>query len=181
MELKGSKTEKNLEVAFALESQAHNKYTHFADVAKEEGFEQMARIFLETAENEKEHAKKEFDFLKGIGDTKANLKMAAEGEHYEGTKMYPEFEQVARREGFTEIADFLKGVAEVEEQHERRYLALLKDVEEKKVFKKDKEVVWKCRHCGWLQKHMEAPKECPTCKHPRSGFETLEVLATTYY
>ena len=119
MELKGSKTEQNLLAAFAGESQARNKYTYFATVAKEEGFEQIAGIFLETAENEREHAKKEFDFPKGIGDTNANLKAAAEGEHYEWTQMYPEFERVAREEGFSEIADFFKEVAEVEEEHEK--------------------------------------------------------------
>ncbi len=115
MELKGSKTEKNLEAAFAGESQARNKYTYFATVAKEEGFEQIAGVFLEAAENERAHAKKEFDFLKGIGDTKANLGAAVEGEHYEWTEMYPEFERIAREEGFTEIADFFKRVAEIEE------------------------------------------------------------------
>jgi len=124
MELKESKTVQNLLAAFAGESQARNKYTYFATVAKEEGFEQIAGIFLETAENEREHAKKEFDFLKGIGDTNANLKAAVEGEHYEWTQMYPEFERVARDEGFSEIADFFKEVAEVEEEHEKRYLAL---------------------------------------------------------
>jgi len=129
MELKGSRTEKSLEAAFGGESQARNKYTYFAAVAKEEGFEQVAATFLETAENEKEHAKKEFDFLKGIGDTKANLKAAAEGEHYEWTEMYPEFERVSREEGFTEIANFFKEVAEVEEQHEKRYLTLLRNME----------------------------------------------------
>jgi len=181
MELKGSKTEKNLETAFTVESQARNKYTCFADVAKEEGFEQIASIFLETADNEREHARKEFDFLKGIRDTEANLKISAEGEHYEWNKMYPEFERVAREEGFAEIADFFKGAAEIEEHHEKRYLALLKDVAEKKVFKKDKPVPWKCNTCGWIHGDIQAPSECPTCKHPRSGFETLATLATTYY
>lgn len=178
MELKGSKTEKNLEVAFEFESKARNKYTYFADVAKKEGFEQIAGIFLEVAENEKEHAKREFAFLKGIGDTETNLKAAAEGEHYEWAEMYPQFEQIAREEGFTEIADFFKGVAEVEEQHERRYLTLLKDVHGGKVFKKDEKVVWKCRSCGWLGKNeLEAPNECPTCKLPQSGFE----VSTEFY
>ena len=172
MELKGSRTEKNLEVAFEFESKSRNKYTYFADVAKKEGFEQIVGIFLEIAENEKEHAKREFTFLKGIGDTETNLKATAEGEHYEWTDMYPQFERIAREEGFTDVADFFKGVAEVEEQHERRYLALLEDMQEGKVFKKDKKVVWKCRYCGWLQKEeLEAPNECPTCKLPQSGFE----------
>ena len=173
MELKGSRTEKNLEAAFAGESQARNKYTYFATVAKEKGFEQIAATFLETAENEREHAKKEFDFLKGIGDTKANLKVAAEGEHYEWTEMYPEFEQESREEGFTEMADFFKEVAEVEEQHEKRYLALLKNVEEGKVFKKDKVAKWKCRNCGYVHEGAEAPKKCPACGFPQSYYELL--------
>ena len=138
MELKGSKTEQNLLAAFAGESQARNKYTYFAAVAKEEGLEQIAGIFLETAENEREHAKREFDFLKGIGTTNANLKAAAGGENYEWTEMYPGFERIARDEGFTEIADFFKEVAEVEEEHEKRYLALRKNLEGGNVFKKDK-------------------------------------------
>ncbi len=173
MELKGSKTEQNLLAAFAGESQAGNKYTYFATVAKEEGFEQTAGIFLETAENEREHAKKEFDFLKGIGDTNANLKAAAEGEHYEYTQMYPEFERVAREEGFNEIADFFKEVAEVEEEHEKRYLALLKNLNEGMVFKKDKVVRWKCRNCGYVHEGTEAPEECPACGFPRSYYELM--------
>ena len=179
MELKGSKTEKNLQDAFAQESQARNKYTYFADVAKREGLEQIASVFLETAENEKAHAKRELDFLKGIGNTEANLKTAAEGEHHESAKMYPQFEQVAHEEGFTEIADFFKRVAKIEEQHEKRYLALLKNVQEKKVFKKDKPVVWKCRSCGWLHQEIEAPNECPSCKLPQGTF-AAEVMAEGY-
>jgi rubrerythrin len=171
MELKGSKTEQNLLAAFAGESQARNKYTYFAARAKEEGFEQIAGIFLETAENEREHAKKEFDFLQGIRDTKANLKAAAEGEHYEWTEMYPEFERVARREGFIDIANFFKEVGEVEEQHEKRYLALLKNVEEGRVFKKDRVVRWKCRNCGYIHEGTEAPKKCPACGFPQSYYE----------
>ena len=173
MELKGSKTEQNLLAAFAGESQARNKYTYFATVAKEEGFEQIAEIFLETAENEREHAKKEFDFLKGIGATNANLKVAAEGEHYEWTQMYPEFERVAREEGFSEIADFFKEVGEVEEEHEKRYLALLKNLEGGKVFKKDKVVRWKCRNCGYVHKGTEAPEKCPACGFPQSYYELM--------
>ncbi len=173
MELKGSKTEQNLLAAFAGESQARNKYTYFTAVAKEEGYEQIAGIFLETAENEREHAKKEFDFLKGIGGTNANLKVAADGEHYEWTQMYPEFERAAREEGFIEIADFFKEVAEVEEEHEKRYLALLKNVEEGKVFKKDKVVRWKCRNCGYIHKGTEAPEECPACGFPQSYYELM--------
>jgi len=164
MELKGSKTEQNLLTAFAGESQARNKYTYFSAVAKEEGFEQIAGIFLETAENEREHAKREFDFLKGIG---------AAGEHYEWTQMYPEFEQAARKEGFSEIASFFKEVAEVEEQHEKRYLALLKNLKEGKVFKKDKVVRWKCRNCGYIHEGAEAPEKCPACAHPQSYYELM--------
>ncbi len=173
MELKGSKTEKNLEAAFAGESQARNKYTYFVTVAKEEGFEQIAGIFLETAVNEREHAKREFDFLKGIGDTNANLKAAAEGEHYEWTEMYPDFERVAREEGFSEIAVFFKEVAEVEEEHEKRYLALLKNLKEGKVFKKDKVVRWKCRNCGYIHEAKAAPEKCPACGFPQSYYELM--------
>ena len=173
MELKGSKTEQSLLAAFAGESQARNKYTYYAAAAKDEGLEQIAGIFLETAENEREHAKKEFDFLKGIGDTNANLKAAAEGEHYEYSQMYPEFERVAREEGFSEIADFFKEVAEVEEEHEKRYLALLKNLQEGKVFKKDKVVRWKCRNCGYVHKGTEAPEKCPTCDFPQSYYELM--------
>ncbi len=173
MELKGSKTEQNLLAAFGGESQARNKYTYFATVAKGEGFEQISGIFLETAENEREHAKKEFDFLKGIGDTRANLQAAAEGEHYEWTQMYPEFERVARDESFSEIADFFKEVAEVEEEHEKRYLALLKNLNEGKVFKKDKVVRWKCRNCGYVHEGTEAPEKCPACGFPRSYYELM--------
>jgi rubrerythrin len=173
MELKGSKTEQNLLAAFAGESQARNRYTYFAAAAKEEAFEQIAGIFLETAENEREHAKKEFDFLKGIGNTKANLKAAAEGENYEHTRMYPEFEWVAREEGFREIADFFKEVGEVEEEHEKRYLALLKNLNEGKVFKRDKVVRWKCRNCGYVHEGTEAPEECPACGFPQSYYELM--------
>ncbi|HEY92687.1 MAG TPA: rubrerythrin family protein [Dehalococcoidia bacterium] len=173
MELKGSRTEHNLLAAFVGESQARNKYTYFAKIAKDEGFEQIAGIFLETAENEREHAKREFDFLKGIGDTKENLKAAAEGEYYEWTQMYPEFEKVASDEGFREIADFFKEVAEVEEEHEKRYLALLQNLEEGKVFKKDKVVRWKCRNCGYIHEGTEAPEECPACSFPQSYYEIM--------
>ena len=173
MELKGSKTVQNLATAFAGESQARNKYTYYAAVAKEEGFEQIAGIFQETAENEREHAKREFDFLKGIGNTKANLKAAAEGEHYEWTQMYPEFERVARDEGFNEIADFFKEVAEVEEEHEKRYLALLNNMKEGKVFKKDQVVRWKCRNCGYVHKGTEVPEKCPACGFPQSYYELM--------
>ena len=159
MELKGSKTEQSLLTAFAGESQARNKYTYFSEVAKEEGLEQISAIFMETAENEREHTRREFEFLKGIGDTAANLQVAADGENYEWTDMYPGMEKIAREEGFTEIADFFKEVAEVEEEHEKRYLALLKNVKEGMVFKRDKEVKWKCRNCGYIHKGTEAPEE----------------------
>jgi len=173
MELKGSKTEQNLWTAFAGESQARNKYTYFAQAAKEAGYEQISGLFLETAENEREHAKREFEFLKGIGDTAKNLQAAADGENYEWTDMYPGFEKTAREEGFEEIADFFKEVAEVEEQHEKRYLALLKNVKEGKVFKKDKVVRWKCRNCGYIHEGPEAPEKCPACDFPQSYYELM--------
>lgn len=171
MELKGSKTEQNLLAAFAGESQARNKYTYFASEAKKAGFEQIAAIFLETADNEKEHAKREFEFLKGIGDSVANLKAAAAGEHYEWTEMYPGFEQVAREEGFHEIADVFKEIGEVEEEHEKRYLSLLQNVLEDIVFKRDAVVKWKCRNCGYIHAGKEAPEKCPACAHPQSYYE----------
>lgn len=173
MDLKGSKTEKNLWAAFAGESQARNKYTYYAGVAKKEGYEQIAAIFNETADNEKEHAKLWFKFLNGIGDTKANLKAAAAGENYEWTEMYKQFEQEAREEGFDEIADFFHEVAEVEAEHEKRYLALLKNLEEGKVFKKDEVVKWRCRNCGYVHEGKEAPEVCPACAHPQAHYELL--------
>jgi len=184
MKLKGSKTEKNLLTAFAGESQARNRYTYFASQARKEGYEQIAAIFQETADNEKEHAKREFKFLKGgeveisasfpagvIGDTKANLKAAAAGENYEWTDMYPTFAKVAREEGFDEIAAVFESIAKAEKAHEARYLALRKNIEEGKVFKRDKVIKWKCRNCGYIHEGKEAPKECPACAHPRSHFE----------
>lgn len=168
-----SKTEENLKTAFSGESQARNKYTFFASVARKEGFEQIAAIFEETADNEKEHAKRIFEFLKGIGDTKKNLKAAIKGENYEWTEMYPGFEKEALEEGMTEIANFFKEVAEVEEEHEKRYNALLKNLEAGTVFKKDKVVKWHCRNCGYVHSGKEAPKECPACEHPQSFFELL--------
>jgi len=173
MELKGSKTEKNLLAAFAGESQARNKYSYFASQAKKEGYEQIAAIFQETANNEKEHAKKEFKFLKGIGDTKANLLAAAEGENHEWTSMYPEFAKVAREEGFTKIAKVFEEIAKVEKGHEKRYKKLLKNLEEGKVFKKDNTVMWKCRNCGYIYEGTEPPKICPACDHPQSYYELL--------
>jgi rubrerythrin len=184
MKLKGSKTEKNLLAAFAGESQARNRYTYFASVARKAGFEQIAALFIETADNEKEHAKRFFKFLEGgdveitasypagtIADTKANLNAAAEGEHLEWTSLYPEGEKVAREEGFNAIADVFKQIAHVEKQHEARYRKLLKNLEERKVFKKDAVVKWKCRNCGYLYEGEAAPKECPACAHPQSFFE----------
>lgn len=171
MELKGSKTEKNLEAAFAGESQARNKYSYFADVARKEGLEQIAGVFLEASENERVHARRELEFLKGIGDTETNLKTAAGGEHHEWTEMYVDFEKTAREEGFTEIADFFKRVAKIEAHHEKRYLEALKDLQGKKDAKKGEAVIWKCRNCGWIHEDIEAPNECPTCKAPQSGFE----------
>ena len=168
-----SKTEKNLRTAFAGESQARNKYTFFAKVTREAGLEQIAAIFEETADNEKAHAERIFNFLKALGDTKQNLRTAIEGEHYECAEMYPGFEKVAREEGLTEIADFFKEVAEVEEQHEKRYKKLLKNLEENKVFKKDQVVKWKCRNCGYVHEGKEAPKECPACGYPQSYYELL--------
>ncbi|MDH5437770.1 MAG: ferritin-like domain-containing protein [Candidatus Bathyarchaeota archaeon] len=168
-----SKTEENLKFAFAGESQARNKYAFFAEVARAEGFEQIAAIFEETAANEKAHAERLFEFLKGVGDTKQNLKTAIEGEHYEWTQMYPTFEREAREEGLTEIADVLKEIAEVEEQHEKRYGKLLKNLEEGKVFKKEKVVKWKCRNCGYVHEGKEPPESCPVCGYSQGFYELL--------
>jgi len=165
------KTEENLKEAFAGESQARNKYAFFASVARKEGLEQIAAIFEETADNEKEHAKLHAKLLGLIGDTKANLRAAIEGEGYESTKMYPEFEKQARQEGNTEAATIFKELGEIEEQHHKRFSALLKNLEEGKVFKKDKIVIWKCRNCGYIHIAKEAPIICPACKHPQAFFE----------
>ena len=171
MKLKGSKTEKNLWEAFAGESQARNKYTYFASVAKKEGYEQVAGVFIETADNEKEHAKMAFKFLDGIGDTVANLKAAADGENYEWTEMYNDFEKTAREEGFDEIADFFHEVAEVEEEHEKRYRQLLARVENGDVFKRDEEIKWHCRNCGYVHVGKEAPEKCPACYHLQAHYQ----------
>ena len=173
MELKGSRTEKNLQAAFAGESQARNKYTYFASKAKKEGYEQIAEIFLETAENEKEHAKIWFKYLCGgdIPDTAANLRAAADGENYEWTDMYKEFAQVAREEGFTEIALRFEMVGKIEAEHEKRYLELLEKVEGGRVFIAEDVVVWKCRNCGHIVIGKQAPEMCPVCRHPKSYFE----------
>ncbi|MFH1768477.1 MAG: rubrerythrin [Candidatus Omnitrophota bacterium] len=172
-ELKGTRTEKNLMAAFAGESQARNKYTYFAKVARKEGYEQIARIFEETAENEKEHAKVEFKYLKGIGSTIENLKAAADGEKYEWGDMYPSFVKTALEEGFPEIAETFREIAEVEKAHEERYRKLLKNIEDGKVFKKDTVVKWRCLNCGYIHEGKEPPQVCPACKHPKSYYELL--------
>ena len=173
MELKGSKTEANLMAAFAGESQARNKYTYFASKAKKDGYEQIASIFLETAENEKEHAKIWFKLLNGgeIPSTEENLLAAAEGENYEWTDMYEEFAKTAREEGFDHIAYLFEGVAKIEKEHEERYRKLLSNVKEGLVFSKDGDKIWKCRNCGHIVIGKEAPDVCPICAHPKSYFE----------
>ena len=184
--LKETKTERNLLTAFAGESQARNRYTYFASQAKKEGYEQIAAIFLETADNEKEHAKRLFKFLQGgeveitasfpagvIGNTKENLKAAATGENYEHTKMYPEFARIAEEEGFEEIAEVFKAIAVAERQHEKRFLALLDNIKKDRVFKREKVVKWRCRNCGYIHEGKEPPEECPACAHPKAYFELL--------
>ncbi|MFH1422502.1 MAG: rubrerythrin [Planctomycetota bacterium] len=171
MELNGSETEKNLLAAFAGESQARNKYSYFGSAAKKAGLEQIAAIFLDSAENEKEHAKIIFKFLGGIGDTKTNLETSIAGEHHEWTKMYPEFEKTARKEGFGEIAKFFKEVQNAEKHHEERYAALLKNLKKNNVFKKGKRMKWRCRNCGYVSEGKKAPAECLNCKHPQAYFE----------
>ena len=167
----GTQTEKNLEAAFAGESQARNKYTYFASVAKKQGFEQIANLFLKTADNEKEHAKMWFKELNGIGDTAENLLAAAEGEHYEWTDMYEDFAKTAEEEGFTELAHKFRLVAAIEKHHEERYRALLRNVETAEVFKRSEIKVWECRNCGHIVVGKEAPEVCPVCNHPQSYFE----------
>ncbi len=184
--LKGTQTEKNLLKSFAGESQARNRYTFFASKAKKEGYEQIAGIFVETADNEKEHAEVFFKYLEGgdveitaeypagkIGNTAENLLSAAEGEKMEWGTLYPEFEKMALKEGFENIAESFKEIAEVEEQHEKRYRKLLENVKKGTVFKRDKEVEWKCRNCGYVHHGKEAPATCPACKHPQSYYELL--------
>ena len=171
MELKGSRTEQNLMAAFAGESQARNKYTYFASVAKKEGYEQIAAIFQHTADNEKEHAKMWFKALSGIGNTAENLKAAADGENYEWTDMYAEFAKVAEEEGFTELAEKFRKVGEIEKAHEERYRALLNNIEMQKVFEKSEETMWECRNCGHIVVGKKAPDVCPVCAHPQSYFE----------
>ena len=171
MELKGSKTEKNLLTAFAGESQARNKYTYFASVAKKEGYEQIAAIFLQTAENEKEHAKMWFKELGELGNTAQNLLAAAEGENYEWTDMYDTFAKEAEEEGFKKIAAKFRMVAAIEKTHEERYRKLLSNVEMQQVFEKAEETMWECRNCGHLVMGKKAPEVCPVCAHPKSYFE----------
>lgn len=186
MGLKGSNTERNLLMAFAGESQARNRYTYFAGRAKKEGYDQIAAIFRETADQEKEHAARFFKLLEGgeveiqaafpagvIGTTAENLKAAAGGEHHEWTELYPSFAKVAREEGFDHVAEILDAVSVAEKQHEKRYLGFLSNVEAGTVFKKDKAVVWRCRNCGYLHDGTEAPEVCPACAHAREYFELL--------
>ena len=167
----GTKTEKNLQAAFAGESQARNKYTYFSSVAKKEGYEQIADIFLKTADNEKEHAKMWLKELDGIGDTTANLAAAAAGENFEWTDMYEEFAKTAEEEGFNVLAAKFRLVAAIEKHHEERYRALLKNVKEAAVFEKKDETLWECRNCGHLVTSKDAPEVCPVCAHPQSFFE----------
>lgn len=184
--LQGTQTEKNLLTAFAGESQARNRYTYFASQAKKEGYVQMADIFTETANQEKEHAKRLYKFLEGgeveisaafpagvIGTTLENLKAAAAGEHYEYTEMYPEFAKVAREEGFNDIAAAFESIAVAEKQHEKRYVDLAANIEAGRVFKRDEKTVWRCRNCGYLHEGNEAPESCPACAHAQAHFELL--------
>ena len=186
MEMKGSQTEKNLLASFAGESQARNRYTYFASAARKEGCIQISDIFAETADQEKEHAKRFFSFLEGgmveitaaypagvVGTTAENLKAAAGGEHEEWTDLYPGFAQVARDEGFETVAKLYEAVSVAEKQHEKRYRDLLANVENGTVFKKDAPVVWRCRNCGYLHKGAESPAQCPACAHPQAYFEVL--------
>jgi rubrerythrin len=184
--IKGTRTEKNLLASFAGESQARNRYTYFASAAKKEGYEQIAQIFLETAENEKEHAKLFFKFLEGgdveilagypagvIGDTKANLEASAAGEHHEWTSIYADFNNIAKEEGFSEIARTFEQIAKVEKYHEARYRALVKNIGNNEVFAKKTPVKWHCINCGYVYEGQAAPKMCPACQHPQSYFEVL--------
>ena len=186
MAVRGSKTERNILTAFAGESQARNRYAYFASQAKKDGYVQIGDIFAETAEQEKEHAKRLFKLLEGgeleieagfpagvIGTTAENLRAAAAGEHHEWAEMYPSFAEVAREEGFEDIAKIFEAIAVAEKQHEKRYLGLLANIESGTVFKKAKPVVWRCRNCGYLHEGKEAPGECPACVHPQAHFELL--------
>ncbi|NPV13694.1 rubrerythrin family protein [candidate division WOR-3 bacterium] len=186
MQLKGSKTEKNILTAFAGESQARNRYTYFASKARDEGYIQIAQIFEETANQEKEHAKRLFKLLEGgnveiqasfpagvIGTTAENLKEAASGEHYEWTEMYPTFAQIAEEEGFSNIAAIFRAIAVAEKQHEKRYQALKANIDSGRVFRREKPVVWRCINCGYIHEGTEAPEICPSCAHPQAYFELL--------
>ena len=172
--IKGTRTEKNLMEAFAGESQARNKYTYFASAAKKEGYEKIAAFFLETAENEKEHAKLHFKYLGGIGSTIENLKAAAAGELEEHIDMYPRMAQEAREEGFNDISHVFEGIGKIEKAHKERYLKLLEELETGSFFAKDEPVKWKCRNCGHIHEGKEALKICPVCKHPQAYFELVE-------
>ena len=174
MELKGSKTEQNLRAAFSGESEARNKYTYFASVAKKEGFEQLSEIFQKTADNEKEHAKMWFKLLGGLSNTEENLKSAAAGENYEWTEMYAEFAKVAKEEGFDKIAALFEGVALIEKEHEKRYLKLLENVKGGLVFSKDNDAIWQCINCGHIVIGKQAPEVCPVCAHPQAYFKLKE-------
>jgi len=184
--IRGTRTEKNLLLSFAGESQARNRYTYFASQARKDGFVQIADIFEETADQEKEHAKRFFKFLEGgeveisgafpagvIGATVDNLKAAAAGEHYEWSEMYPGFAKVAREEGFEAIARVFEAVSVAEKQHEKRYLDLMKNIQQNRVFKREQKTVWRCRNCGYLHEGTEAPGACPACAHPQAHFELL--------
>jgi len=173
-ELKGTKTEKNLLEAFAGESQARNKYTFFASVAKKEGYEQIAAFFLETAEQEKEHAKLHLKALSGIGNTAANLKAAAGGEGEEWESMYPRMAKEAREEGFPELARIFEGIGKIEKEHQTRYLALLRNLENGQVFRKERTVKWVCRNCGFVHEGEKAVEKCPICSHPQAFFQMAE-------
>ena len=174
-ELEGTKTKKNLEEAFAGESQARNKYTYYASKAKKEGYEQIAELFLETANNEKEHAKIWFKLLHdGIADTASNLQDGVNGEHYEWTDMYVRFAKDAREEGFNDIAALFEGVAKIESEHEKRYQTLLKNLKDSKVFEKGEVVIWQCRNCGHLYIGKKAPEVCPVCNHPQAYFQLID-------
>ena len=172
-DIKGTKTEKNLMDAFAGESQARNKYTYFASAAKKEGFEKIAAIFMETADNEKEHAKLHFKLLAGIGSTADNLRAAAAGETDEFTDMYPRIARDAREEGFTEIAFLFESIGKIEKHHQERYSALLAELEAGTIFSKSEKVTWKCMNCGHIHEGTDALKICPVCKHPQAYFEQI--------
>jgi rubrerythrin len=171
----GEKTKKNLADAFAGESQARNKYTYFAKVAQKQGFNYIAKIFLETADNETQHAKEEFKHLGGIGDTEVNLQAAADGEHFENTEMYPKMAEEAKEEGHDEVAKLFEDISKVEEHHEARYKKLIGLVKGGKVFERDEEIMWKCEKCGHMHKGKKPPVECPTCKHAYNYFEPQDI------